>query len=107
MAAERRGRYVVGTYVSVTQGLRPATHNKQPSEESDMGKGIDMARPHAPEHAAALDDMKDQLLIVLIKRLGGKVTIPVAEIDGTGNDLLAFSVDPVARTFRFVASKKS
>lgn len=72
-----------------------------------MGKGIDLVRPHAPEHAAALDDMKDQLLIVLIKRLGGKVTIPVAEIDGTGSDLLAFSVDPVARTFRFVASKKS
>ena len=26
-----------------------------------MGKGIDLARPHAPEHAALLDDLKDQL----------------------------------------------
>lgn len=38
-----------------------------------MGMGIDLARidapEHAPEHAAARDNMKDQLLICLIKRL--------------------------------------
>lgn len=57
-----------------------------------MGKGIDAARPHAPEHCAVLDDFKDQLLIVLLKRLGGDVSIPVSEIDNTGNDLCAFNV---------------
>ena len=36
-----------------------------------MGKGIDLARGAAPEHAALLDDLKDQLLIVFLKRLGG------------------------------------
>ena len=34
-----------------------------------MGKGIDLARAAAPEHAAMLDDFKDQLLIALVKRL--------------------------------------
>lgn len=59
-----------------------------------MGKGIDLAREHAPEHAAVLDDFKDQLIIVLVKRLakGGKLDIPVAEMDDTGSDLLAFAV---------------
>lgn len=70
-----------------------------------MGKGIDAARADAPLHAAVLDDFKDQLLIVLIKRLGGKVTLPVAEVDDTGGNLLAFSV--VDGAFHFEVRKKS
>jgi hypothetical protein len=69
-----------------------------------MGKGIDLARPDAPLHAAVVDDFKDQLLIVLIKRLGRKVSIPVAEVDDTGGDLLAFSV--VDGVFNFELRKK-
>lgn len=70
-----------------------------------MGKGIDEARPLAPEHTALLDDFKDQLLIVFLKRLGGKVSIPVAEIDDTGMDLLSFSLrDGV---FHFMHTRKS
>lgn len=72
-----------------------------------MGKGIDMARPHAPEHAALLDDLKDQLLIVFLKRLGGKVTIPVAEVDDTGGDLFALRVDPEKREFHFELRRKA
>ena len=73
-----------------------------------MGKGIDMARADAPEYAAMLDDLKDQLLIVLIKRLAvdGKLDLPVAEIDSTGGDLLAFSIDPETRVFHFELRKK-
>lgn len=69
-----------------------------------MGKGIDAARPEAPLHAAVLDDFKDQLLIVFLKRLGGKVSIPVAEVDDTGNDLFCFSV--VNGVFNFSLRKK-
>lgn len=72
-----------------------------------MGKGIDIARGLAPEHAAVLDDFKDQLLIVLLKRLakdGAPVVIPVAEVDDTGQDVVRFSV--VDREFRFVVGKK-
>lgn len=57
-----------------------------------MGKGIDAARADAPEHAAALDDFKDQLLIALVRRLGGTVSIPVAEVDSTGGVVMLMSV---------------
>jgi len=70
-----------------------------------MGKGTDMARESAPDHAQLIDDLKDQLLIVLIKRLGGNVQIPVAEIDDTGQDLLALKVSP-DRVVHLVLSKK-
>ena len=71
-----------------------------------MGKGIDLAREDAPEHAALLDDLKDQLLIVFLKRLGGKATIAVAEIDNTGNDLLTFRINPETKTFHFEIQRK-
>ncbi len=58
-----------------------------------MGKGIDLARLDAPEHAAMLDDFKDQLLIAFMRRLGNTVSIPIVEIDETGGYLLALSID--------------
>jgi hypothetical protein len=64
-----------------------------------MGQGIDLARADAPEHAAMMDNLKDQLLIVFLKRLGSKVSIPVEEIDGTGGYTLAFSVNDGIFTF--------
>lgn len=71
-----------------------------------MGKGIDLARAEAPEHAAVLDELKDQLLIVFLKRLGGKVLIPVAEVDDTGGDLFAFNITADG-VFNFELRKKS
>lgn len=56
-------------------------------------------------HSVAIEAMKNQLLIVLIKRLGGKIEIPVAEVDGTGGDLLLMEATE-ARTFRFEVRKK-
>ena len=70
-----------------------------------MGKGIDLAREDAPLHAQVLDDFKDQLLIVFLKRLGGRVDIPVAEVDDTGQDTLSFSV--ADGVFHFEAGRKS
>lgn len=73
-----------------------------------MGKGIDMARAAgAGIHADVLDDFKDQLLVVLLKRLAknGSVAIPVTEVDDTGRDLVSFSVND--GIFNFVVSKKS
>lgn len=57
-----------------------------------MGRGTDAARLLNPEHAKLIDDLKEQLLIVFLKRLGGAVTIPVAEVDDTGRDVFALSV---------------
>jgi hypothetical protein len=72
-----------------------------------MGKGIDFAREGAPLHAAVLDDFKDQLLIVLLKRLaklGDNLAFPVSEVDDTAQDLVAFSI--VDRVFKFELRKK-
>lgn len=69
-----------------------------------MGKGRDAARPLGPEHVALLDDLRDQLLIVFLKRLGGTVNIPVTEVDDTGNEVMAFSV--VDGMFHFEIQRK-
>ncbi len=72
-----------------------------------VGKGIDMARPEAPEHAAVLDDFKDQLLIALLNRLAdarGRVTVPVLEVDMTGLLVVSFSVND--GDFNFTVSQK-
>lgn len=66
-----------------------------------MGSGIEKARAINPELAAAIDDMKDQLLLVLIGRLGGKVDVPVLEIDGTGGIVMTMDLDPITRVFTF------
>lgn len=71
-----------------------------------MGLGIDLAREDAPIHADVLDNLKDQLLIALVHRLGDKVSIPVDEIDDTGKYTLSFCVT-AQRTFEFECRKKS
>ena len=71
-----------------------------------MGKGIDLAAIDAPEHAAVMDDLKDQLLIVFIKRLGGKAKVPVREIDDTGGWVMSLCLDEAMDAFIFETSKK-
>lgn len=75
-----------------------------------MGQGRDTARqlePAAPHHDL-LENMKDQLIIVLMKRLqrNGKVRIPIKEIDDTGGDILSFRLSDDCKDFVFVLSKK-
>lgn len=75
-----------------------------------MGQGIDLARAAgAGLHADVLDDFKDQLIIVLMKRLkrkyGDDLVFAVAEIDDTGQDLLAFKIED--GSFVFMLEKKS
>jgi hypothetical protein len=70
-----------------------------------MGKGVELARGAAPEHAAVIDELKDQLLIVFLKRLGGNASIPVSEIDDTGGDILSMRID-ADKVFHFEAFKK-
>lgn len=73
-----------------------------------MGQGTKLARElGATVHADVIDNFKEQLLVVLIKRLAvnGKLSIPVAEVDDTGQDMLAFSVRD--RVFHFELKRKS
>ena len=71
-----------------------------------MGKGIEAAKELSPEHAQLVEDLRDQLLIVFLKRMGGKVEIPVAEMDDTSQDLFAMRVDPETKVFHFSIHKK-
>ena len=71
-----------------------------------MGKGIDLCREHAPEHAALLDNLKDQLLICFLKRLGGKLAMSVSEVDATGRYMLAFRIDS-EKVFHFELQEKA
>ena len=70
-----------------------------------MGDGIKIAALDNPEHAAVMENFKDQLLIVFLKRLGGKITIPVKEADDTGSDMLALNITD--GNFNFEIKKKN
>jgi delta 1-pyrroline-5-carboxylate dehydrogenase len=70
-------------------------------------RGTDIARAAGcGDHADAIEAMLQQLLIALVKRAGGTLEVPVAEIDDTGGDLLAFRVDYDTRVFHFEVQKK-
>jgi hypothetical protein len=73
-----------------------------------MAKGTDLVREMSggqSVHADLIDCLKEQLLIVFLKRLGGHVDIPVKEVDDTGKDMLYFNVTP-DRVFHFSIQKK-
>lgn len=74
-----------------------------------MSTSIDLVQAMcaSPEHRAVIEAMKDQLIIVLLKRLGGTQDIGTAEIDDTSQDLLMMSLDPETRIFHFEVTKKS
>lgn len=61
-------------------------------------------REDGPVHAEVLDMFRDQLLIAFLVRLGGNLSIPVAEVDKTGDYVLAFSVKD--GVFHFELRKK-
>ena len=71
-----------------------------------MGSGIKAARSVAPEHAQFIDDMKDQLLIALVRRLGGNLNIPIAEVDDTGGVVLLFRINYEDKQFCFEVQDK-
>lgn len=62
------------------------------------------ATSESAELAAAVAQMTPQLLIVLVNRAGGAVTIPVAEVDDTGRDFMTMEV--IGRDFVFKVERK-
>lgn len=61
-----------------------------------------------PAAVAAIEAMKNDLLIIFVERLGGEVNVPVAEVDdkpkGKG---LALSFDPLSKSFTFKVIAKA
>jgi len=44
----------------------------------------------SPDHADAIQTMLPQLLLAIVKNNGGEMAIPVADVDDTANENLAF-----------------
>lgn len=50
--------------------------------------------------------LRQQFLIVLVNKLGGSISIPVADVDGTGAFMMGLEVDQVANCFILKTEKK-
>lgn len=62
------------------------------------------------EHYLGGDTMalvRQQLMLVMLDRLGGALTIPISEVDATGKFMMSMSVDQDARTFTLQLGRKS
>lgn len=59
-----------------------------------------------PQLAAAIESMKRELLIVLINRLGGKIELPVQEIDGAGKYVMLMELSAKTKVFTFAVIEK-
>ncbi|HEY4100109.1 MAG TPA: hypothetical protein VGM20_04435 [Gemmatimonadales bacterium] len=51
-----------------------------------------------PEMAARIELLKRELLIILLRRLGGKVELPVAEVDATDGIAMRMDIATLERT---------
>ena len=71
-----------------------------------MSKKIKYAHELDDETTKQFNTFKDQLLIILIKRLGGIVDISIDESNDTGQDMLYMESDPV-KGFHFEVGKKN
>jgi len=72
-------------------------------------KGTDLARAAgANVHADIIDSFKEQMLLALIRQMGGKAVISVAEIDGTGDFLMSMQLvrSPEGDAFHFFVERK-
>jgi hypothetical protein len=67
------------------------------------GNGVTLS----PEMMQMMDLLKEQFLICFVKRAGGKVVMPVAEVDDTSQDIMRLQVDTIAREFTLIIEKKS
>lgn len=73
-----------------------------------MMKGTDLAREAEGGiniHADVIEAISQQLLIVFLKRLGGEISIPITEIDDTGNNIFSFRIDE-QKVFHFKLGRK-
>lgn len=73
----------------------PILQRKLSAQEAEMYLG--------PEFMALF---RQQLLITCVNRLGGKVELPVSEVDGTGQFMMSMEVDQVAGKFILKTEKK-
>ena len=56
--------------------------------------------------AAAMEAMKNQLIIVLVEMLGGEAIVPVADLDNTTGKVMLLRYDGTDKSFHFVVESK-
>lgn len=69
---------------------------------SDLQKQVAFEQAHRKE----IQIFKDQLLITLVKRLGGDVILPASEVDDTGEYVMDLEVKQEPREFRLTLRRK-
>ena len=73
---------------------------------SPFGRKLTAQEAEAYLGGDTLNLVRQQLMLVLLDRLGGEVTIPVAEVDATGRFAMTMDVDQVTKTFTLKLGKK-
>jgi len=65
--------------------------------------------PHAKEFlgSATTQVFLNQLLLALVIKQGGKIELPIKEIDGTGGYLMTMEIDQTRQVFILTARKKT
>lgn len=58
----------------------------------------------SPEHAKVIDAFRNQILLILLSRLGPNVVIPIEEVDSTGGKMVLMKV--VDGAFHFEVQDK-
>lgn len=69
------------------------------SQHPLLGRKLTPAEAEAYLGGDTMDLIRQQLPIVLLDRLGGEVSIPASEIDGTGRFTMLLQIDAEARLF--------
>jgi hypothetical protein len=76
------------------------------AKTSPFGRKLSAAEAEAFLGGDTMNLVRQELMLVMLDRLGGEVTIPVAEIDATGRFTMTMDVDQFAGTFTLKLGKK-
>lgn len=97
------GSAVRKRYAEEAEVLKEAIHFL--GLDGHLEKNKALQRTADPDANALIEAMLPQLLLVLIRRAGGDVRVPVDEIDATGGLVMGMVVE--GNAFRFVVRRKS
>lgn len=77
------------------------------SGQSLFGRKLSAREAEAYLGGDTMNLFRQQLMLAMLDRLGGSVTIPVAEVDATGNLTMEVDIDYAAGTFTLKLGRKN
>jgi hypothetical protein len=72
-----------------------------------MGRKLTAGEAEAYLGGDTMDLFRQQLMLVMLDRLGGEIVVPVAEVDATGRFTMEMEIDPRAGSFTLKLGRKS